>query len=422
MDNRIKEAIILAGGLGRRLQAAIGELPKPLAPVNGKPFLHYLFEKLKAAEIERVILSVGYRWEMVKAALGNEYLGIQIHYVVENEALGTGGAIKLALSKVRGERSFVFNGDTLFDVDLRQLSEFHISQNAECTLAAKELSNADRYGTIDISADGKILGFKEKVAATEGCINGGVYCVNKGIIESFPDQPVFSFEKDYLETKAGSNDLRAKVFNNYFMDIGIPEDYLQFQKDQSAIESVPLSELGINKTWTLFLDRDGVINDRLVDDYVKQINELRIIDGVPAAIADFGRIFNRIVVVTNQQGIGKGKMTETDLEIIHGYMNNVFKNAGGEISKFYFAPQRVAEHSNYRKPGTGMGLAAQADYPEIDFSRSLMIGDTESDIKFGTKLGMKTIMLTTVGNISTEADYIFNNLQAVATELKTNNK
>jgi D-glycero-D-manno-heptose 1,7-bisphosphate phosphatase len=178
-----------------------------------------------------------------------------------------------------------------------------------------------------------------------------------------------------------------------------------------------LKELNIDKSWTLFLDRDGVINDRLIDDYVKQLNELKIIDGVPDAISFFNSIFRRIVVVTNQQGIGKGLMTADDLEIIHGYMNNVFKDHGGEISRFYFAPQLASEDSNYRKPGTGMGLQAQKDFPDIDFSKSLMIGDSESDIEFGMNLGMKTVMLTNVGNKSTKADYIFNNLQAVAKAL-----
>jgi len=180
-----------------------------------------------------------------------------------------------------------------------------------------------------------------------------------------------------------------------------------------------LNDLNINKDWTLFLDRDGVINIRLIDDYVKQLNELKIIKGVPEAIAEFNAIFNRIVVVTNQQGIGRGMMTEEDLEMIHGFMQNVFVEAGGSVDKFYFAPQLKSENSNFRKPGTGMGIKAKEDYPEINFEKSLMIGDSESDIEFGMKLGMKTIMLTNDSNLSTKADYIFNNLQAVASELKT---
>ncbi len=177
------------------------------------------------------------------------------------------------------------------------------------------------------------------------------------------------------------------------------------------------NKLTVDKTWTLFLDRDGVINDRLIDDYVKYLHELRIIDGVPEAIATFAEKFGRIVVVTNQQGIGRGMMTVDDLLLVHGYIEEVIKNAGGRIDKFYFAHQLASEKSNYRKPGTGMGLKAQRDYPEIDFTKSLMIGDSESDIEFGMKLGMKTVMLKNDRNIKTKADYIFKHLYEVSTEL-----
>ncbi len=411
MDNKITEAIILAGGLGTRLRDAIGEFPKPLAPVNNKPFLHYLFAYLCTQGIEKVVLSVGYKWEMIEADFGSQYLGIQIKYAKEKERLGTGGGIQLALEKIKGDACFVINGDTFFDIDLRSLEAVHQS---ECTLAAKAITNFDRYGTIDIKEDGTVTAFNEKEPKDKGVINGGIYCISKSIVQNFPDSPIFSFEKEYLEIQCGNGNVRAKIYEDYFMDIGIPSDYQQFEKDVS----IPLRELGIDKSWTLFLDRDGVINERLIDDYVKQLNELRILDGVPEAIAQFNGLFKRIVVVTNQQGIGRGMMTEDDLADIHGYLSNVFEGYGGKIEHYYFAPQLKAQNSNYRKPGTGMGLQAQKDYPDIDFKKCLLIGDSESDIDFGMKLGMKTIMLTNGSNVLSKADYIFKDLQTVAKELK----
>lgn len=417
MDNQIKEAIILAGGLGTRLRSSIGEMPKPLAPVNERPFLHYLFKYLVKQNITSVVLSVGYKWEMIHEVFGDEYLGISIEYAVEEERLGTGGGIQLAIQKIEGEHCFVLNGDTFFDIKLKDLEDFHLTNGAECTLAAKSLFNFDRYGTIDLDTNSTVTAFNEKAPRKSGDINGGIYCLSKAIKHSFPKAEVFSFETEFLEPNAGTGKVKAKVFEDYFMDIGIPADYEQFEQDHTP---APLSELPVNKDWTLFLDRDGVINERLIDDYVKQLNELRILDGVPEAIQTFCSIFKRVVVVTNQQGIGKGMMTADDLELIHGYMNNVFKDHGGEIEKFYFAPQLVAEKSPYRKPGTGMGLQAQQDFPDIDFEKCLMIGDSESDIEFGMKLGMTTVMLTTMRNVSTKADYIFKNLQSVAQQLKTN--
>ena len=178
-----------------------------------------------------------------------------------------------------------------------------------------------------------------------------------------------------------------------------------------------LNKLRIDKTWTLFLDRDGVINHQIIDDYVKEVHELKIIEGVPEAISYFTKIFKRIVIVTNQQGIGKGLMTEDDLHHLHGFINNLVENYGGKIDKIYFAPQLASSRDPYRKPGIGMGLHAKKDFPDIDFEKSLMIGDSEGDIKFGTKLGMKTVMLKNSRNLMTKANYIFENLQAVAKHL-----
>lgn len=178
-----------------------------------------------------------------------------------------------------------------------------------------------------------------------------------------------------------------------------------------------LNELGIDKTWTLFLDRDGVINHQIIGDYVKEVHELKIIDGVPEAVALFTKLFARIVIVTNQQGIGKGLMTEEDLHHLHGFINNLIESYGGKIDKIYFAPQLATSNDPYRKPGIGMGLHAKEDFPEIDFEKSVLIGDSEGDIEFGTKLAMKTVMLKNSRNLTTKADYIFEDLQAVAKHL-----
>jgi D-glycero-D-manno-heptose 1,7-bisphosphate phosphatase len=179
-----------------------------------------------------------------------------------------------------------------------------------------------------------------------------------------------------------------------------------------------LSDLNIDSSWTLFLDRDGVLNERIIDDYVKQLNELKIIAGVSDALATFNSIFGRIIVVTNQQGIGKGSMTAEDLEVIHGYLQNYFEMNGGRIDKFYFSPELAQDNSPNRKPGTGMGLQAQSDFPEINFSKAIMVGDSESDIEFGTNLGMITVMLKNARNISSSANYIFENLYEVSIALK----
>lgn len=147
----------------------------------------------------------------------------------------------------------------------------------------------------------------------------------------------------------------------------------------------------IDKTWTLFLDRDGVINKRLHYDYVKNVSEFEFLPGVLNALKTFAAVFGKIIVVTNQQGIGKGIYTNKQLNEIHVLMVEQVHAAGGRIDAVFFAPNLASENSPMRKPGIGMALQAKAQFPEIDFSRSLMIGDSVSDLEFGRTAGMFTM-------------------------------
>lgn len=149
----------------------------------------------------------------------------------------------------------------------------------------------------------------------------------------------------------------------------------------------------IDKTWTLFLDRDGVINKRLHGDYVKNVSEFEFLPGVLDALKIFSQVFGKIVVVTNQQGIGKGIYTAEQLHEVHTHMLQQVQAAGAHIDAVYFAPNLASENSRLRKPGIGMALQAKAQFPEIDFSRSLMIGDSVSDLEFGRAAGMLTMFV-----------------------------
>ena len=150
----------------------------------------------------------------------------------------------------------------------------------------------------------------------------------------------------------------------------------------------------IDRSWALFLDRDGVINERIPDDYVRNAGEFKLLPGVIEALQIANNLFKTIVVVTNQQGIGKGLMTECNLSEVHDYCLQLIAEGGGRIDRFYFAPNLWQENSALRKPNTGMALLAQHDFPWIDFHRAVMIGDSDSDIQFGLQLGMKTIYIS----------------------------
>lgn len=150
--------------------------------------------------------------------------------------------------------------------------------------------------------------------------------------------------------------------------------------------------------WTLFLDRDGVINKRIVGDYIKSIDEFEFLPGVPEAISIFNNVFSHIILVTNQQGIAKGIMSEEDLDNVHNHLHEELVKFGGKIDKIYFCPELAETMSKMRKPEIGMALQAQKDFPAIDLNRCIMIGDTKSDMDFARNAGMKAILLSDENN------------------------
>lgn len=222
-------AIILAGGLGTRLRSAVPDLPKCMAPVNGKPFIAYVINYLQTQGIERFIFSLGYRHEEITKFLTLHYPRLNAEIVIEEQPLGTGGAIKLSCSKTTNENVLVTNGDTLFKVDCNKLFSFHQLHKADCTLSLKPMNNFDRYGVVELNEDSSIKSFKEKQFYKQGLINGGLYALN---VQSFLNEKLpekFSFEKDYLEKLFKQRKMYGVVQDNYFIDIGIPEDFKKAQ-------------------------------------------------------------------------------------------------------------------------------------------------------------------------------------------------
>lgn len=219
------DVIILAGGLGTRLRSVIGEVPKPMALIGDKPFLEYLLDFLNKANVNKIIISVGYKKEDIIDYFGNKYKNIEIIYAEEEQPLGTGGAVLNAIKFVKNDKFFIFNGDTFFEVDLNEMIRFSEKKQADILVALKKLKNAERYGKVKIDEDFKIIEFIEKGSKQEGYINGGVYLVNKTMFEKLTLPKVFSFEKDFLEKYYKDFRFYGLAFDSYFIDIGVPEDY-----------------------------------------------------------------------------------------------------------------------------------------------------------------------------------------------------
>ena len=222
------EAIILVGGFGTRLSTVVSNVPKPMAPINGRPFLEYLLEDLNEKGINRVILAVGYKKEIIKSHFKEKYKNIDIIYSDEDIPLGTGGAIKKALTLAKDENIFIINGDTFFDIDLKKMYQFHKKNSLKLTLAIKEMEKFNRYGSLILDKD-KIIKFEEKKYVDKGYINGGIYLINKELLKK-EEKGSFSFEKEILENENLKIEKYGYKSEGYFIDIGIPEDYYKFRQ------------------------------------------------------------------------------------------------------------------------------------------------------------------------------------------------
>jgi len=225
----------LAGGAGTRLRSLVKDVPKPMADINGKPFICYLLDYLAAYDVKKILLSVGYKYEAIKDYFGVQYKNMNIKYVIEDKPLGTGGALKKALMAAEGEEFMVLNGDTFFNIDLRKMIDFHHAEDSILTIAVKPMHDFDRYGAVNIK-DSRVVGFEEKTFKRCGYINGGVYAMKKTISGFFdPDKDAFSFEVDFLHKKINNIRPFAFISDDYFIDIGMPDDYKKAQEELGPI-------------------------------------------------------------------------------------------------------------------------------------------------------------------------------------------
>jgi D-glycero-alpha-D-manno-heptose 1-phosphate guanylyltransferase len=227
----VKDVIILAGGLGTRLSETVPGVQKCMAPVNGHPFLYYIIKYLQRYNLNHYIFSLGYRHENITDFISTQFSGLQCSFSIEDSPLGTGGAIRKALDYTTQKNILVLNGDTFFNVDIPVLSEMHEVVNADCTIALKPMQHFNRYGCVDIDETNLVVAFKEKQAYAEGLINGGIYMLSKEALLKKNLPLKFSFETDYLEKFVSEKSIYAQVHDEYFIDIGIPEDYFRAQEE-----------------------------------------------------------------------------------------------------------------------------------------------------------------------------------------------
>lgn len=230
----MKEAIVLAGGFGTRLRHVVSDVPKPMAPVAGRPFLCWLLDRLAAQGYGHVVLATGYMHEKIEDFFHNDYQGISIDYAREMSPLGTGGAIVNGMQHCTADCVTVLNGDTLFDIDHRRLAEVADANGGRLTIVTRLVEDAGRYGAVEADSAGRIIAFREKDPAIgRGYINGGIYRMRRSLLDGYAVGTQFSFEKEVMQA------LREPFFaypsDTYFIDIGVPDDYARAQTEFPAL-------------------------------------------------------------------------------------------------------------------------------------------------------------------------------------------
>jgi D-glycero-alpha-D-manno-heptose 1-phosphate guanylyltransferase len=227
--NRTDEAIILVGGFGTRLRSVVSDVPKPLAPVAGRPFLAWVLDALAAQGIRRVILATGFMGDRVLAVCGDHWHGMEVMYSQESKPLGTGGAIALAFSQVHGDACLVLNGDTWLTFDCADFDRDWRASDARLAVALVEVADVSRYGAVRVERN-RVTGLVEKGLAGPGYINAGAYGIRRSLLADFPAVESFSFEREVLTPMVQRESVFGYTHTGDFVDIGVPQDYQHAQR------------------------------------------------------------------------------------------------------------------------------------------------------------------------------------------------
>ncbi len=377
-----RQVVILAGGLGTRLRSVIQDVPKPMADIQGKPFLEYLLRLMIQNGYQNFLFLVGYKGDMIKKYFGDgSKFGVNIEYSSEAIPLGTGGALFNAWDKL-SDNFFVVNGDTFFDIQYQIVEDFVKSKNPEFLIALRYSNDLSRYGIIEIDDSYKVISFSEKGHVQEnridGYINGGIYFVNKKALEPFYEKYVnspVSLENNILPLLVKLCKVYGLPVGGKFIDIGIPEDYFS---SQSIIPGIITQQ----RKPAVFVDRDGTI----IEDtgYVHGTNLVFKSETVEL-LKRAKQEGKYVIIVTNQAGIAKGMFTEEESIATTEYVIKCLEEYAAHVDGYYYCPyhsegivEKYRKISLLRKPEPGMILRACEDF-RVDLKASIMIGDSDVD-------------------------------------------
>ena len=398
-------AVILAGGLGTRLRSKVSDQPKVLAKVGARPFLACLLDYLAAAGCRKVLLCTGYLGEQVAHAFGKNYGSLSLVYSQEQTPLGTGGALRLALSHVESDPVLVMNGDSFCDMDLNAFWNWHCQRQVSASIVLARVARSERYGQVKVDADGRILEFAEKQRGAEaGWINTGIYLLSQEMIQSIPRHAISSLENDIFPRWVGCG-LSGYMSLGRFIDIGTPDDFAEAENFFADLK----------KHRYVVLDRDGTIIEER--EYLSGPDQVVLIPGAGAALRKLKQMGFGLVVLTNQSGIGRGFFDRAQLERIHRRLEELLEREGVQLDGLYFCPHVPDDGCDCRKPR--LGLLEKAG-KELGFNpqHSVVIGDKPCDIEMGRAVGALTFLVRTGYGSQFEnalsADFVVDDLSAAS--------
>ncbi|MDR1092892.1 MAG: HAD-IIIA family hydrolase [Clostridiales bacterium] len=402
----MKKAIIMAGGQGTRMAGVLKDIPKPMAPICGKPILEYQIENLTRYGATDILIVVGPLGGAVREYFGDgAAFGARISYITEETPLGTAGALYYVGDFIGDEDVPLFFGDILCDVDLGRFIAYHREKGAAATLLAHPNSHPFDSDLVVAGADGRVTGWDSKHNTRgydyKNLVNSGLYVVTRAVSDRVKRPEKTDLEKDIVIPMIDSGGVYAYASCEYVKDAGTPERYAQAESDcaRGIVRRRNLS----NKQKCVFLDRDGTLNESA--GFIARPDGLRLIGGVAEAVKRINRSEYLAVVATNQPVVARGDCTAAELDAVHRRLETLLGREGAYLDGLYYCPHHpdkgfpgeVSElktDCGCRKPKTGLLTAAARDF-NIDLSASYLIGDGERDTEAARRAGARGIRVET---------------------------
>jgi histidinol-phosphate phosphatase family protein len=378
--NRPKQAVILAGGRGIRLRPITDTIPKPMIAFHGKPFLEYLICQLKDWDIKEILLLLGYLPETVVRYFGDgKSLGVNIKYSITAVDDDTGLRLRYAKNQIDDLFLFLYC-DNYCPLDFNKMWESFCSKNISAQITA--YLNTDKYTKDNLRIGSDSIIEKYDKSRTDPELSGvdiGYAIIKKEVLDIIPADNV-NFEKVVYPQLVKNRALGTFPTNHRYYSVG-------------NLERLPITEEFLEGKSLIILDRDGVLNQKPPKaQYITKWDEFQWLPGAKKAIRLLNEAKYRVVVVSNQAGIARGMMSETDLNNIHSEMVKELADEGASLEKIYVCPHGLDDHCECRKPKPGMLFAVQRDF-HIDLTKTIFIGDDERDVQAGNSAGCKTILV-----------------------------